>query len=128
VPKLVVSDATLKCSEGLAPSTLTILPQSGTAADEIPAGTVMDFIPMSNIAPFGMCKALANPRVAAATAAAMGTLTPQPCVPVVSAPRSQGANMVTLRGLPALTGSSTCQCAWTGIIEITDPKSPIDVD
>src|SRR5262245_28220175 len=124
MPKLVASGAKLKCAEGLAPSTLTILPQSGTSASEIPAGTVMDFTP-ANIAPFGMCKTLANPQVAAATAAAQGSLTPQPCMPVVSAPWSPGAKSVTFQGLKALTDDSTCQCAWTGRIEVTDPAGQV---
>lgn len=127
MPKLVISGATLQCSEGLAPSTLTITPQNGASADEIPAATTMDFLP-ANIPPFGMCKALANPQVAAATSAAYGTLTPQPCMPVVTAPWSPGASKVTIRELKALTEDSTCQCTWTGRIEITDPAGTVDVD
>jgi hypothetical protein len=128
VSKLVVSGAKLKCSEGLAPSSLTVLPVNGTSADEIPAATVMDNIPMANIAAFGMCKTQANPQVAAATAAAQGVLTPQPCVPVVPAPWSPGSQAVTVHDLKALTDDSTCQCTWSGKIEITDPGSTIDVD
>jgi len=84
--KLVVSGAMLKCSEGLAPSSLTVLPLGPTSADDRPTATVMDNMPMVNIAPFGMCKTQANPQVAAATSAAMGVLTPMPCVPVIPAP------------------------------------------
>lgn len=127
MPKLVVSGAMLKCSEGLAPATLTILPKNGASSGEIPAATVMDHVPMLNIAAFGMCKTQANPQVAAATAAANGVLSPQPCTPVVSAPWSPGSSAVTVQGLKALTDDSSCQCAWTGRIEITDPKGNIDV-
>src|SRR5688572_9680900 len=95
--KLVVNGAKLTCSEGVAPSTLIVLPTSGTDASEKPAATIMDHLPMVNIAPFGMCKAQANPQVATATAAAQGVLTPQPCVPVIPAPWSPGASVVTIQ-------------------------------
>jgi Domain of unknown function (DUF4280) len=128
MPKLVIHGAKLTCSEGMSPSTLTVLPASRAAADEQPAATVMDWKPMVNIAPFGMCKAQANPQVAAATAAAMGTLTPVPCMPVVSAPWSPGASVVRVDDQQALTDASRCSCAWTGSIEVTDPATSIEVE
>lgn len=128
MPKLVINGAKLECSEGLSPSALTVLPANGTDADEAPAATVMDFQPMANIAPFGMCKTLANPQVASATAAAKGVLTPMPCIPVIAAPWSPGASLVTIAEHNALTGDSTCRCAWTGSIRITDPGTDVDVD
>ena len=79
----------------------------------------MDFTPMVNISPFGMCITQANPQVAAATAAAMGVLTPQPCVPVVTAPWSPGSPCVKIQTLKALSDDSTCNCQWTGSIGIT---------
>jgi hypothetical protein len=128
MPKLVVNGAQLKCSEGLAPGALTVLPANGSSADEKPAATIMDNVPMMNIAPFGMCKTQANPQVAAATAAAMGTLTPMPCVPVIPAPWSPGSSVATINGLKALTSDSKCNCMWTGSIEVTDPGSSIDTE
>ena len=44
-----------------------------------PAASVDDFVPLTNIPSFGMCGALANPAVAAATAAKAGAFTPAPC-------------------------------------------------
>jgi hypothetical protein len=126
--KLVVNGAKLKCSEGLAPSTLTVLPTVGSEADEKPAATVMDNVPMTNIAPFGNCKTQANPQVAAATAAAQGVLTPMPCVPVIPAPWSPGSSIVTLNGVKALTADSKCNCTWTGSIEITDAGTAVETD
>src|SRR4051812_1565469 len=103
MPKIVINGAMLKCSEGLAPGTLTVLPTNMTDAADQPAATVMDFQPMANIAPFGMCKTQANPQVAAATSAAMGVLTPMPCIPVITAPWSPGSPVVTIQDLKALT-------------------------
>jgi hypothetical protein len=126
--KLVVDGAKLKCSQGMAPSTLTILPIGPASGGGKPAATVMDMKPMLNIAPFGMCQTQANPQVAAATAAAMGALTPMPCVPVVSGPWSPGAALATIDDAKALSSDSKCSCTWTGSIEITDPGSDIDVE
>jgi hypothetical protein len=128
MPKLVIHGAKLKCSEGLSPSSLTVLPIIGTNADEQPTATVMDHAPMVNIAPFGMCKTQANPQVAAATAAAQGVLTPMPCVPVTTAPWSPGSSVVTISEKKALTDDSKCKCSWSGSIEITDPGTGVEVD
>ena len=86
MPVQVVSGATLACTFGVAPSTLTVLPTNCVACSGMPAATIMDFAPMVNIAPFGMCMSPANPQVAAATAAALGVLTPQPCIPATTSP------------------------------------------
>ncbi len=76
---------------------------------------------MVNIPPFGMCQSLANPTVAAATAAALGTLTPMPCIPVPLGPWKPGAPRTRIGGIPALTTDSTCQCQWGGVITINMP-------
>ncbi|HEX7600405.1 MAG TPA: DUF4280 domain-containing protein [Polyangiaceae bacterium] len=93
-----------------------------------PAGTVDDFVPMVNVAPFGMCQTQANPQVTAATAAAQGVLTPMPCLPVLTGPWSPGSPDVKVGSKSALTDDSKCNCAWTGSIEITDAGCDIDVD
>lgn len=125
--RLVVSGAHLTCSQGASPSTLTVAPAGPADGDGAPLATVMDHAPMANVAPFGMCRSPANPQVAAATAAAMGALTPQPCVPVLPAPWSPGSSLVTLDGLAALTDDSACQCAWGGRVEVADPgPHPVD--
>ncbi|MCC6527895.1 MAG: DUF4280 domain-containing protein [Polyangiaceae bacterium] len=128
MPKLVVNGAKLKCSQGAAPGTLTVLPANGTDADETPAATVEDYVPMTNVGAFGMCQSQANPAVAAATAAAAGVLTPQPCVPVTTSAWSPGSSVVTIQGMKALTDDSTCNCTWNGTIEITEPGTSVDVD
>jgi hypothetical protein len=128
MPKLVLNGAKLKCSEGLSPSTLTVLPTNGTDDENQPAATIMDHIPNQNIAPFGMCKTTSNPQVAAATSAANGVLTPQPCIPATVAPWSPGSKLVIINELKALTSDSKCKCNWTGSIEITDPVSTVDTE
>ena len=115
----VVSGALTMCSFGMAPSTLNVLPANKVMAGGPPAANIMDHIPMVNIMPFGMCTSLANPTVAAATAAALGVLTPMPCVPVTPAPWVPGSPTVLLGNFPALNNTSTCMCAWAGVITIT---------
>ena len=118
--KPVVMGAMLKCSEGLAPSTFVVTPESCVTMEKVPAAHIMDNIPMKNIMPFGMCKTMANPTVSAATSAALGVLTPMPCVPVVAAPWAPGCATVTVGGKPALTDACKCTCNWGGVIEVTN--------
>jgi hypothetical protein len=113
--------ALLKCSFGVAPVPLIVVPEGTPVTATAPAATIMDFVPFENIATFGMCSSLANPEVAAATTAALGALTPMPCVPMTSSPWAPGAPTVTINGMPALTEDSICMCDWGGVIEITDP-------
>ena len=120
MPEQVVSGAMLMCTFGAAPSTLTVLPTTGVTCSKMPAATIMDFAPIVNIAPFSMCMSPSNPTVASATAAAMGVLTPMPCVPVTT-PWKPGAPTVAYGKMPALDNTCTCQCSWGGVITITMP-------
>lgn len=115
----VCSGALLACSFGMAPSSLAVTPQGRVNAAGAPAATIMDNVPMKNIQPFGMCSSLANPQVAAATAAAQGVLTPQPCQPVISAPWTPGSPTVLIGTMPALSASCTLMCAWGGMITVS---------
>lgn len=125
--KLVVMGAKLKCSQGNAPASLTIAPGMASAGDK-PLATVMDFVPMANIPAFGMCMTQANPQVASATTAAQGVLTPQPCIPVTTAPWSPGSEVSKVNDVKFLTDDSTCNCQWTGSISITDPGTEYTTD
>lgn len=118
--KLVNFGSTLKCSMGATPASLLVAVPVATA-EEAPAANIMDFEPLVNIPPFGMCKSPANPTVAAATAAALGVLTPMPCVPA-TAPWTPGVPTVLLRGQPALDAASKCLCCYGGeiTVETTD--------
>lgn len=118
--QLVVSGGMLMCSFGVAPSTINVQPINRVMASSMPAATVMDKIPMSNIMAFGMCNTLSNPQVAAATSAASGVLTPQPCVPVTTVPWSPGSPTVMIGNKPALNNSCQLMCMWGGIITISN--------
>ncbi len=117
---LVCTGAMMQCSFGVAPSALNVTSQSQTISGT-PSATIVDFAPMSNIPPFGMCSSLANPQVAAATTAALGVLTPQPCIPNTVAPWAPGSPTVLIGGKPALNNTSKLACAWAGVIQITNP-------
>ncbi|MCB9899093.1 MAG: DUF4280 domain-containing protein [Planctomycetes bacterium] len=119
----VVMGAMMQCSFGMAPSTLVVPPANRTMADMVPAANIMDFKPMVNIPPFGMCQTPSNPAVAAATAAALGVLTPMPCIPVTTAPWAPGCAKVLIGNMPALDKNSTCMCTWGGVISIKQAGS-----
>ena len=119
MPKQVVHGAQLQCSFGMAPSNLVVLPANQVMGQSVPAANIMDHIPMVNIMPFGMCQSLANPTVASATSAALGVLTPMPCIPATSSPWTPGSPDVVLAKYPALDTPSKCMCNWAGVISIT---------
>lgn len=116
----VTAGAVLQCSFGVAPSALNVLPANRTMATA-PAANIMDNKPFVNIMPFGMCSSMANPMVAAATAAALGVLTPMPCIPATLAPWAPGSPTVLIGNMPALNNSSKCMCNWGGVIQVVSP-------
>lgn len=120
MPQQVVMGASLQCVPfGTAPSSLIVIPKGKLVlASNMLAATIMDFAPVANILPFGMCTSLANPMVASATAAALGVLTPMPCMPVIVAPWAPGAIKTKINGIPALPNTAICNCAWGGVIKI----------
>lgn len=119
----------LSCSMGQAPSQLSVLPTNMVDGDSQPAANVQDMQPMVNVASFGMCISPSNPQVAAATAAAMGVLTPQPCVPNTAAPWTPGSTSTTIAGQPAVTDSCQLMCMWGGQIQVTYAgQADIEVD
>jgi hypothetical protein len=113
---LVVTGASLQCTMGTMAATFTASATQESAPS--PAGVVTDFGP-SSVPSFGLCQSPANPQVAAATAAAQGVLTPQPCQPLLS-PWTPGSSLVTVQGTPALDDSSQCMCSWAGTVSVTD--------
>jgi len=117
----VISGTLLTCSFGLAPAALQVLPANRVMAGGPPAANIMDNIPIANIVPFGLCSSLANPTVASATAAALGVLTPMPCVPATVAPWTPGVPTVLIGGMPAVDTSCMLMCTWAGVITIAVP-------
>jgi Domain of unknown function (DUF4280) len=116
----VVMGAMLQCSFGVAPSPLTVLPINRVLGDT-PAANIMDNIPMVNVLPFGMCTSPSNPTVAAATAAALGVLTPMPCVPFTVAPWVPGVPTVLIGNMPAVDNNCKLMCSWGGVIQVVSP-------
>ena len=121
MPFQVVNSAQLMCSMGMAPSALVVLPVNRVISGNQPAANIMDHVPMMNIMPFGMCRSLANPAVAAATSAAMGALTPMPCIPNTPAPWVPGAPTVLLANQPSLDNTCKLNCVWAGVIQVVSP-------
>ena len=118
MPNHVCMGAVLQCTFGVAPSSLVVLPVNKVMTSYVPAANIMDNKPMVNIMPFGMCQSPSNPVVAAATAAALGVLTPMPCIPATTAPWAPGAPTVLLANMPALDDTSKLMCMWGGVISV----------
>ena len=120
MPQQVCSTAMMMCTFGAAPSVFNATPRP-VLTSNLPAGVITDNIPMMNVPPFGVCMSMANPTVAAATAAALGVLTPMPCVPVLPAPWVPGVPTVLITNIPALDNTCKLMCAWAGVISFSTP-------
>jgi hypothetical protein len=121
MPQQVCMGAQLQCSFGAAPSNLVVLPLNRVMTSNMPAANIMDNKPMVNILPFGTCMSLANPTVAAATSAAMGVLTPMPCIPMTTAPWAPGVPTVLIGNQPAVDNMCKLMCNWGGVIQVVNP-------
>lgn len=110
-----VQTAVCMCSFGAVPSPLMVTSQQTVMTCNMLQATIMD----NKFITFGMCSNPANPTVAAATAAALGVLTPMPCVPVTVAPWAPGAPTVLVCGKPLLNNTSKLMCAYGGVIQMT---------
>lgn len=121
MPKQVCMSAQLQCSFGAAPSVLVVTPEKKVVTSMKPAATIMDHVPLKNIMPFGMCSSPSNPTVAAATAAALGVLTPMPCVPATTTPWAPGVPNVKIGQIPAVDDTCKLNCMWGGVIQVAFP-------
>jgi hypothetical protein len=113
--------AMMQCTMGAAPASLIVTSQQAEKSGGMLAATIMDHAPMTNIPTFGMCMSIANPTVASATSAAMGVLTPMPCIPATSSPWTPGSPTHKIGNFLALNDTSKCMCNWNGVISITFP-------
>ena len=110
--QLVVSGAVISCSFGTAPASLNVTSQTKCLIQGKPI----------NIPPFGMCISMANPQVAAATAAALGVLTPCPCTLVAAGTWISNKPDCLISGIPCLDSGSTLTCAFgAGMISVGMP-------
>jgi hypothetical protein len=92
-----------------------------------PNANIMDFIPVTNIPPFGMCNALTNPAVIATTSAALGVPTSAPCMPATASPWISGNPTVLLANFLILTDDSQLMCMWKGVITIKEAGQTVVV-
>jgi hypothetical protein len=111
MPKQCSSGGMLKCSFGMAPTILNILPINQVLAG-MPAANIMDFKPFLNIATFGMCTSPMNPAVAMSFGA------PVPCTPITATPWFPGKSNILIGNMPALDDGSKCRCEFGGIISV----------
>jgi len=116
MPNTVCENAMIRCSFGMAPSTLGVTSQM-TSNENGRVATVMDFSP-ANLKNFGMCTCPANPAVAAALGA------PQPCMPVPTGPWKPGNLKVKIGPHAALQSSDMLMCAYGGVITIIPTTPP----
>lgn len=121
---LVTAGTMCKCSFGAAPCPIVVNSQQNGIASNSIVATIFDNTP-ANLSTFGMCTSMANPAVSAATAAALGVLTPQPCTPMLTAPWTMGSSTVLFQNKPALLQNSQLLCMWGGIIQIVQPLQQI---
>ncbi len=122
---MVTTGAVCTCSFGVAPCSLNVLPAKMVKAGGPDAANIMDNIPFVNVSGFSMCTSIANPAVAAATAAALGVLTPSSCIPTLPAPWSAPSTKTTIKEMPAVIQSSILNCAYGGVITIGFPGQTV---
>jgi len=122
MPYFLTANTLLQCAFGAAPCSLMVPPLPGRPdVNGMAIAAITDTAP-TNIPSFGMCSSMANPQVAAATAAAQGVLTPMPCTPVLT-PWSPASVTTTVGGLPAALANSRCQCSFGGSVGVAmDPN------
>lgn len=120
-PLPVVAGALLQCAMGTVPTPMTVLPIARVMVEGRPVARITDTVPGLNIVPFGLCRSPANPMVAAATAAALGVLTPMPCWPVPVGTWISPAPRTVVGGVPVLASGGTCVCAYGGTMSVQMP-------
>jgi len=119
----VCDGAQLTCNMGDCPSNLYVPPRRSWLIDGKNIANIMDHKSMFNIKPFGLCHSLANPTVAAATAANWGILRPMPCIPNTITPWINAKHNIKDFGFPTLMKYSKLMCVWAGTIEVVNENN-----
>lgn len=117
----VISGATISCSFGAGTGNLNVTSQTTVLLEGKPVATIQDAAAMVNVSPCGMCTTLSNPQVASATSAALGVLTPQPCVPSPMGIWQPVKAACLVGGIPCLCNDSTLLCSYGGTLRIISP-------
>lgn len=117
----MVAGASVVCSFGGAPANLNVTSQTTLFVDGKLAATIQDAAPIVNVPGCGMCTSLMNPQVQAATAAALGVLTAQPCVPAPAGMWTPTQTKAFAEGKPCLANDSKLMCAYGGQITVVNP-------
>ncbi len=121
----VCMGATMMCTFGVAPASLIAAPTGQALTPAVPSANSSCFAPVANVPPFGACTSMSNPTVAAATAAALGVLTPMPCVPVTTSPWIPGVATTIDGSMPAVDSSCKLMCNWGGSISVLNPGQTV---
>ncbi len=119
MPSQVCMGAQMQCCFGSAPAVLAVV-RPTKVAGTMPMANIQDNKPLVNIPTFGTCMTPTNPAVASATAAALGVLTPAPCVPATSAPWLPIFPHVMVDNQPTLVQGTVCMCSYGGVIQFTN--------
>lgn len=115
---VVSATSLIKCSMGSLPTPFIVTPSRNVMAEGMLMGNITDMVPLMNIEPFGTCKSVTNPAVAAAALAG----DPAPlCTPSIILPWHPGAATVLVEGIPALDPSASLNCMLGGIIHVIEP-------
>ena len=120
---IIIQGTLLKCSFGNVPTPIMVLPDKKVNS-MLPVAVKTDHLPFLNILPFGMCSNPANPMVAAATAAALGVLTPMPCIPCTVQDWTGFCGKVKIQGKEVINMDSRLQCLYGGSIQAAAPTQP----
>lgn len=115
----VVQGAQMNCSCGDGSASLKVT-QKKVFIEHKPQATAKDHLSLVNIPSFGLCSSLANPAVAAATAANHGKLKKVKCIPNTVSPWVGARDNNYICEAQALLDSSTLRCAYCGVIKISD--------
>jgi hypothetical protein len=107
------------CTMGAAPSPIVVTSNQTEFCNGQLSATIMDYVSLTNITPFGTCTTL--------TAAANGV--PTPCVPATQSPWTTGSPITSIQKIPSLRECDTLACLVGGTISIQFPgQTQVDVD